>query len=130
MPPLPAPPYGAQCSQCVPGVSYRAPFSWDGACVPCPSTPAAVLSGYLFASAAVASLVFSLQHHGVSLPQLSLALELLQLLSLVGMIDMDWPTWLARGVFPAASAVAGNLDLGAVGCVDLPEGCSGGEGGP
>jgi hypothetical protein len=111
-----------QCSQCVPGTSYRYPFAAHGACIPCPSTPAGVLAGYLAACSGVAGLVFALQHVGLPLAPLFLLVEFLQLLSLVGMIDVDWPHWFSRGLFPLATSAVGNLDLGAVGCVDVPGG--------
>jgi hypothetical protein len=111
-----------QCSQCVPGVSYRYPFASEGACIACPSSPAGVLTGYLVASTAIATLLFCLQHLGLPLTPVSLLVEFLQLLSLLGMLAVDWPSWFSHGLFPLASAASLNLDLGALGCVAVPGG--------
>jgi hypothetical protein len=63
--------------------------------------------------------VFGLQHLGLSALPFSLAVEFLQLLSILGLINAQWPSWLSGRVFPVASLATGNLDVGAVGCTAL-----------
>ncbi len=101
----------------MPGTSYRDPFSHRGACTPCPSAPAATLFGYVAATAAVAAVVFGSQLLAAPLLSLGLVIEFLQLLSVLGLMDLDWPRWLTGMLFPLASAAAGNLRLGALDCV-------------
>ncbi len=73
--------------------------------------------GYLLISAAVAACLFMLHMQGTSLASVSRLVEFLQLLYVVGLIDMDWPRAFSTRLFPFASVAAGNLDLGAVGCL-------------
>ena len=111
-----------QCSQCIPGVAYRYPFPPSGGCKSCPSVPQGVLTGYLTACAAAAAAVFAAQHAGVATVSLSLSLEFLQLLSLLGLIDVGWPSRFHSLVFPGASLAVGNVEVGALGCLVLESG--------
>ncbi len=108
----------AQCSRCVPGVSYRYPFSPAGVCVPCPRAAGGVMFAYLLVTAAVsAGLLAGLLHGSTSAVSFVRLAEFLQLLYVVGMVDADWPRSFVSQLFPFASTAVLNLDLGALGCL-------------
>ena len=72
----------------MPGVSYRSPFSWTGACVPCPSSGIGLLALYLAVTAAVALIVYSLARAGFAVAPVLLTVELMQLLAIVGTVEV------------------------------------------
>lgn len=88
----------------------------------CPASPVGALVGYLVACSAVAGVVFCIQQSGASVIPFAVTIESLQLLSMVGLVDVSWPEWFTSGLFPAASVVTGNLEVGALGCVSMPGG--------
>ena len=77
-----------QCSRCTPGVAYRSPFSSTGACVPCPSSPRLALGFYLAVSAVVGLLVYTLRVKGVSVAAVVVVVEFLQILSVIGSVEV------------------------------------------
>ncbi len=80
---------GTACSLCVPKLYSRNLL--DGTCIPCPNNAPWVLSGYCIGILAVAYLFRVIATKGPSVAALSIILNYLQVVSMFGSLELNWP---------------------------------------
>jgi hypothetical protein len=101
---------GTRCALCDDGF-YR----FNDACAKCPSSPYAVIIGFVLGALAALSISYWLNKINLSLTLISIGIDYAQVLSMFARTNIKWPA-IMKQLFNIFSAFSFNLDLSAPEC--------------
>ena len=104
---------GAACSLCIAG-EYQRDFLTN-TCRPCPPEPLLNFVGILVGVLIAALVLYKLYQKGPSVAALSIAVDYLQIISVFGTLNLEWPPVLLQ-VFRIAAASAASVDTASPDC--------------